>query len=272
MQRALALGAHSAQSNLSALDQMDGFVVATPTVAHAEVIEQLVPTRRPIFVEKPMTADIGSARRLTAAAENRLFVMDKWRYHSGIEAMREEIAAGRVGEILAIRTMRWGWGNPHSDVSALWILAPHDLAIVLHLIGEIPPVRSAFTVSTREPDLGVTAHLRGERGPSVTLDIGIASPDHRRRCLVIGSRATLELRDGYDECIFVRDGAPGEANASERAINVGGKMPLLAEIERFVTFLSGGPPPMSAAREGLVVVERLAAIEAALVTQIATAV
>jgi predicted dehydrogenase len=209
LEAAVALGAHSTSCDLSGLEQMDGFVVATPTATHAEVIDRLAPMGRPIFVEKPMTADVLSARRLAAASEGQLFVMDKWRYHPGIDAMRAEIAAGRVGEVLAIRTTRWGWGNRHGDVSALWILAPHDLAIVLHLVGDIPPVSSAYPVSARQPDLGVTAHLRADRGPSVTLDIGIASPDHRRQCLVIGSRATLHLRDSYDNRVFVRDGPPG---------------------------------------------------------------
>ena len=163
-----------------------------------------------------MTTDVLSARRLAAAAADRLFVMDKWRYHPAVEAMRTDIVAGCVGEVLAIRTTRWGWGNPHRDVSALWMLAPHDLAIVLHLIGSIPPVWSAFAVSAQQPDIGAVALLKPARGPSVTLDIGIASPEYRRRCLVIGTRANLELRDSYDERIFVRDGAPGVADASER--------------------------------------------------------
>ena len=81
---------------------------------------------------------------------------------------------------------------------------------------------------------------------------------------MIGSKATLELRDGYDERIFVRDGAPGDFRASDRVIEVGGKMPLLAEIEHFLAFLTGGPAPMSTAGEGLLVVERVAAIEAAI--------
>lgn len=259
--QALELGARSAGTDLAALAPMDGFVVATPTITHADILDQLVGTGRPIFVEKPMTADVVSARRLAAAADGRLFVMDKWRYHPGIEAMRREIASGGAGDVLAIRTERWGWGNPHADVSALWILAPHDLAITLHLTGEIPPVRAAFPASAREPGHGATIILGADGSSTVTIDIGIASPAHRRRCLVIGSRATLELRDGYDQRIFVRDGAPGQAEAVERAIEVEASMPLLTEIASFLGHLAGGPAPMSTAQEGLLIVERIAQIE-----------
>ncbi|WP_170181742.1 Gfo/Idh/MocA family protein [Phreatobacter stygius] len=262
--QALALGARTAERDILALGPMDGYVVATPTATHAAVLEQLLPTGRPIFVEKPMTADLASARRLAAAAGDRLFVMDKWRYHPGIEAMRAEISAGAIGEVLAIRTQRWGWGNPHDDVSALWILAPHDLSITQHLIGEIPPLRSTTVMHPAEPDLGFTVQLAGDRGPSVSMDIGIASPGHQRRCLVVGRNGAIELRDGYDDKVFARIGPPGRTGAAERVIEVGRKMPLQAEIETFLSFVAGGPPPMSTACEGLRVVERITEIEATL--------
>ena len=53
-----------------------------------------------------MTADAASARRLAERAPDRLFVMDKWRYHPGVEAMRREARSGRLGRVLTIRTSR----------------------------------------------------------------------------------------------------------------------------------------------------------------------
>jgi predicted dehydrogenase len=262
VQRALSLGAISASANIDDLADTDGIVVAVPTVSHASILERIMPFGTPIFVEKPLTADVESARRLAAiAGENRLFVMDKWRYHPVIEAMRHEIASGRVGEVLAIRLTRWGWANPHTDVNGLWILAPHDLSIVLHLLGDIPDVTQAAASIPNQPDLALTAVLQRKGMPTVTLDISIASPEHRRRCLVIGSEMTLELRDGYDDRLFVRRGAPGAVDAVPGEIEAGDAMPLLSEIQRFVGFLHGGPAPYSSAAEGLLIVQRLAEIE-----------
>jgi predicted dehydrogenase len=266
---ARAMGAVRAVGDLAAIDPMDGFIVATPTGTHAAVIERLLPTGRPIFVEKPMTADLASARRLVAAAGDRLFVMDKWRYHPGIEAMRVEIAAGRAGEVLAMQSARLGWGNPHKDVSALWILAPHDLAIALHLLGSLPPLRAVLPLVPSDPGLGFTAFLADDGVPSVEFSIGIASPDHRRRCMIVASRMTMELRDGYDRQIFLRDGAPGAADAPARTMDVGDQMPLLAEIKSFLAYLAGGPAPLSSAANGLLIVERLSEIEAALARPVA---
>ncbi len=259
-QQALAMGAKSARCDDSELADMDGFVIASPTTTHAAVIERLLPYERPIFVEKPMTADVESARRIAARAGDRVFVMDKWRYHPVIEAMRGEICGGRIGAVLAIRAIRFGWGCPHKDVSALWILAPHDLSIALHLTGSLPHVHRVMPI----PGFGAIAQLQGDGGPSITIEFAAASPEHLRRFTVIGTRATLELRGSYDDRMFIREGSPDDLNAPEKSIVCPGKMPLLAEIERFLGFLSGGPPPISSASDGLLIVERLAAIEAAL--------
>lgn len=254
-------GAASIANDIADLAGVDGVVVATPTATHAAVIGQVLALGVPIFVEKPMTADVDSARRLAAEAGPRLFVMDKWRYHPGIEEMRRLIAAGEVGDVLGIATTRWQWGNPHRDVTALWILAPHDLSIGLHLVGRIPAVERADALVPGRPDLAFTAILRDGSGPPLTLDVSIASPEHRRRCLVVGSRMTLELRDGYDDRVFARRGEPGDPAAREETFAVGDAMPLQAEIARFLAHVAGGPPPMSSAQEGVLIVERLASIE-----------
>jgi len=74
----------------------------------------------------------------------------------------------------------------------------------------------------------------------------------------------MDLRDGYDRQIFIRDGEPGAPDAGARSLDVGDRMPLLAEIERFLGYLAGGPAPLSSAADGLLVVERLSEIQAAL--------
>jgi predicted dehydrogenase len=266
-ERAPALDAHAVSHELSSVFGLDGVIVATPASTHAGIAQKLLAADCPIFVEKPMTTDVASARRLAEAAPDRLFVMDKWRYHPGVQAMRAEFASGRAGDILAIRTSRWQWGHAHADVSPLWTLAPHDLSIIRHLLGDLPPLVHASAFRVGGALVAFTAELRYASGPTAILDVGVASPENGRRCLVVGSRATIELRGGIDENVFVRDGGPGDPSAQERTIPVGKDMPLLAEIRAFLGYLRGGPPPLSNAREGLASVERLAEIATALDAQ-----
>src|SRR5580693_3506679 len=62
---------------------VDGFVVATPTSLHAETVTALLRFRRPIFCEKPLANNLDAARLLVQTGGDRIFVMDKWRYHPG---------------------------------------------------------------------------------------------------------------------------------------------------------------------------------------------
>lgn len=256
--KARKAGATEAHTALDDLPAMDGYVVATPTISHADVLDRLVATGRPIFVEKPMTADLASAERLARQAADRLFVMDKWRYHPVIEAMRQEIADGGIGDVQAIRTERWQWGNPHDDVDALWILAPHDFAIVLHLTGDVPPVTDAHAAVPSRPELGTFIALGAADAPTVMVNLGVTGLTHERRCVVIGTAGCLQLSGGYESEMLVRRGAPGDRDATEERVSTGNEMPLLAELRGFIDFVAGiGPPPLSGAEQGALIVRRL---------------
>jgi predicted dehydrogenase len=255
--------ADSIVSRLTELPPVDGYIVAAPSSVHAEVIEALLPSGRPVFTEKPMTVDPASARRIAKAGGDRVFVMDKWRYHPGIERMRQEIAAGTVGDVLGIHIQRWGWGCPHADVNAIWTLMPHDLSIVLHWLGDIPALKFVRSTLPGPIDTGVIAQLGDGDGPPITIDMSIAAPEHRRTFTIVGSKASLELRDSYDTVIRVRRGAPADPKAEFQTIEIAQDLPLLLEVKAFLAHLDGGPPPLSSAQDGRRIVERVAEIEAA---------
>lgn len=258
--------AHYADSiveDVADLPTVDGYIVAAPSSMHASIIDGLLPTNRPIFTEKPMTTDVESAKRIVRQAGDRVFVMQKWRYHPGIERMRQEIASGALGEIVGIHIQRWGWGCPHRDVDAFWVLMPHDLSIVLHWLGRIPPLRSVRPSIAGAADLGVVAQLQDAGGPPITIDMSIAAPEHRRTFTIVGTQASLELRDSYDTAIRVRRGAPADPAARAETIEFGNDMPLMLEIRAFLGHLQGGPAPLSSAEEGLLIVERTAEISKA---------
>jgi predicted dehydrogenase len=140
---------------------------------------------------------------------------------------------------------------------------PHDLSIVLHWLGDIPRVRSAEPTLPGPIDTALIAQLGEAEGPRIIIDMSIAAPEHRRTFTVTGSAASLELRDSYDTAIRVRRGPPGSLKAKEETIETASDVPLLLELQAFLRHLEGGPPPMTRAAEGLLIVERIAEIEAA---------
>ncbi|MGF1501214.1 MAG: Gfo/Idh/MocA family protein [Paracoccaceae bacterium] len=257
--QSVELGAVAAVATAGELPDLDGYVVAPPTVLHAETVETLLPRNRPIFVEKPLTNDPAAADRILAAAPDRVFCMDKWRYHGGVLKLADLAKRGALGDVLAVRSWRLGWGNPHRDVDAAWILLPHDLSIALEILGRLPPLRHAHGIAAGPIGESLSAVLVDPAGgPSVEMEISSSHPVNRRSVAVIGSEAVAQFGDSYDRAL--RLNRPG---AEPEEIPVETEMPLLAELRAFVEHIAGGPPPKSNAAEAALIVHRVAEMRAA---------
>jgi predicted dehydrogenase len=249
-------------SSVAQLAAVDGVVVATPTNTHAEVTDELLSLGVPIFVEKPLADDADAAERLAAVAPDRLFVMDKWRYHPGVELLGEIARDGELGEVMGLRTTRVGWGNPHGDVDAIWILAPHDLSIGLEILGALPPAKAAVADSTD----GVATGLIGVLGeaPWLALEVSSRAIERRRELTLVCSEGVAVLPDGYaEEVRIARAADPTDTtppDSERRPIST--ELPLLRELRAFVEHVNGGPPPRSSAAEGAAVVRVLAELRA----------
>jgi predicted dehydrogenase len=253
--RAREGGAAEIAAGVGSLGDVDGVVVATTTTTHAEVVEEALGLGVPVFVEKPLTADVAAARRLAAAAPDRLFVMDKWRYHPGVKELARIARSGELGAVVGIHARRVTLGTPHKDVDTVWIHAPHDLAIALEVLGEIPQPRSAVPEIVGGELAGLTTIL-GE-APWLVIEISSLAPGHRRELRLVCDEGVAQLDGGYAEAVAVgRADGVGEYRMEHRPIP--GELPLLGELRAFVEHLHGGPPPLSSAAEGVLVVERVA--------------
>jgi predicted dehydrogenase len=246
------------------LPHISGVVVATPTNTHAQVIESLLGLNVPIFTEKPMTADRESALLLARKAPERLFVMDKWRYHAGIEMLREIARTEELGPVEDLRTTRAQWGNPHADVDISWILTPHDLSIALEVLGKIPKPRHAIAEKTDGKLTGLLGILGGGPDgvgdPWLIVEVSSRHPQRRREVRLHCRDGVAILDDGYSAGITVtrsRNSRAGQMPESElRPISQ--ELPLLRELRAFVEHLQGGPPPRSSAAEGALIVSAIA--------------
>ena len=260
VERAREGGARRIVDTVQDLAGVDGVVVATTTSTHAEVVERSLELDVPVFCEKPLCPDAAHASRLAALAPARLFVMDKWRYHPAVLALGAIAREGSLGAIHGLRTIRIGWGSEHDDVDAVWVLAPHDLAIALEILGELLPPRAAVAEAGARGRAGLVGLMSsGERWH--VLEVSSRSPERVRRVELHCADGVAFVAGGWDEHVTVlRDTPSGEP--SEERVDTPGELPLLAELRAFVSHLSGGPAPRSSASEGALVVEHIAALRA----------
>lgn len=255
--RAREGGAAAIVADVASLGEVDGVVVATPTSTHVEVVEEALGLGAPVFVEKPLTADVDSARRLAAIAPDRLFVMDKWRYHPGVRELARIAQSGELGPPVGIHARRVTLGHRYSDVNTVWIHAPHDLSVALDLLGDVPEPRLAVPELVDGEIAGLTAVL-GE-SPWLVLEVSTLAPAHRRELRLVCEQGVAQLDGGYAEHVVVGRAGKIHEDAVERRA-VAGELPLLAELRAFVEHLRGGPAPPSSAADAVLVVERVAAM------------
>lgn len=254
---ALELGAVSVHDSLANLPAADGYVIASPTSTHAAVIEALLPTGRPIFCEKPLTDDPAAAQSIADRAGDRVFSMDKWRYHGGVLKLAEVAKSGRLGRILQVQSWRLGWQDRSLDVDSVWLLLPHDLSIALEILGHLPAPRWASGYTAFGIRAEVTGVLQDGDGPMVGFTVSGCQPVNRRSVLVVGTEGAAQLGGSLDDRLFLR-WPDGRAEELEIATD----MPLLAELWAFLHHIQGGPPPKSPAPEAALIVARIAEIRA----------
>ena len=249
---ARAAGAGVALAELDGLGAIDGAVVATPTSSHAAAIEVLLARAVPLFCEKPLTAEPRDAAHLAARAGGHLFVMDKWRYHPGVEALAALARSGELGPVIGLRTTRLG-RHTHADVDAVWILAPHDLSIALEILGALPEPRAAVAECDGRGAVGLLGVL-GER-PWHVLEVSAAAVEWRREIRLHCRDGVAVLPDAESPQLSIhrRDGI-----VTTRPLDR--EWPLRRELRAFLAHLAGGPPPRSSATEGAAIVAALAAL------------
>ena len=120
---------------------IDAVVVVTPVVSHREIAERALRAGKHVFVEKPLAHTSEDAWALVELAERLglvLAVGHIFQFTPGVRRMKQELESGKLGRLYHITSTRINLGPPSTTVDVVWDLAPHDLSIVLHLLGEMP--------------------------------------------------------------------------------------------------------------------------------------
>ncbi len=181
---------------------IDAVVIATPAVTHAEVARAAIAAGKHVFVEKPLAlsgADAEAVVADAAAARRVLMVGHLMLYHPAVDRMRRMIAEGELGAVLYCYALRVNLGRIRRDENAMWSLAPHDISIILHLLGEEPvsvSARGGCYLQKGIEDV-VFVNLKFATGVVAQIQLSWLDPRKERRLTIVGSRKMVEFDDAH---------------------------------------------------------------------------
>lgn len=121
--------------------RLDAVVVATPVKSHHALAKAALLAGKHVLIEKPMASSAAECEDLIAIARSEgliLMVGHTYLFSSPVRKIADIIRGGGLGELKYINCQRLNLGLFQQDINVAWDLAPHDLAIILHLMGELP--------------------------------------------------------------------------------------------------------------------------------------
>jgi predicted dehydrogenase len=120
---------------------LDAVVIATAVKSHYPMARASLLAGKHTFIEKPMTGSSEHGEELVDIAQKKGLVLmagHTFLYSPVVRKMKEIIAQGDIGEIRYISARRLNLGIFQKDINVAWDLAPHDISIILSIIGESP--------------------------------------------------------------------------------------------------------------------------------------
>jgi predicted dehydrogenase len=259
---------------------VDAVAVAVDAPNHFALARAALEAGRHVFVEKPLALSVEEAETLCALADRRgrtLMVGHLLLYHPAIVTTRSLIDRGELGELLYMYARRVNLGIVRESENAWWSLAPHDIAVALHLARGVPAQVNVMGASYLQRERGIEdiafATLRFEGGFLAHLHVSWLDPHKRRSLTVVGSRQMLTFDDTvtteklriYDKSAMPRPGhttyAEGVGVRSGTVVSpiLPNVEPLRLECDHFLECVRTGERPRSDGRQGLAVVKVLEA-------------
>ena len=179
---------------------IDAVVIAAPAKAHAPLARLFLSEGKDVYVEKPFTLDVADAESLVALAQQKqrvLMVGHLLKHHPAVKRLKQMVDAGDMGEIRYVYSQRVNLGKVRRDENALWSFAPHDLSVILHLLGQEPVdvvARGSAFLQGKVEDV-VFVDLRFPGGKLAHVHCSWLDPHKLRKFTVVGSQKMVVFDD-----------------------------------------------------------------------------
>ena len=255
---------------------VEGVVIATPAETHYELARQALLAGKDVLVEKPLALTYEQGAELVKLAERQgriLMVGHVLEYHPGIVRLLELVRSGELGKVRYIYSNRLSLGKVRREENILWSFAPHDIAIILRLMGEMPFQVVACGGSYVQPNIAdvTVTNLLFDNGVRAHIFVSWLHPFKEQRLVVIGSRKMASFDDVakrlvlYDQRVDLREGEPVPVKGNGEEVPFAKDEPLRLECQAFLTAMETREPPLTDGTSGLRVLKVLQAAQRSLV-------
>ncbi len=247
-----------------------GVCIATPAATHYEVSKMALNAGKHVFVEKPLALKVEEAEELIKIAESSgkiLMVGHILNYHPAVLKMKEMISGGEIGRIYYIYSNRLNIGKLRTEENIIWSFAPHDVSVILNLVGEEPLKINATGGSYITPDIFDVTLMDFQFRNNIRGHIFVSwlHPFKEQKLVVVGSEAMLLFDDLTEEKLFlyphrikwIEGKIPVAEKAEREPIPIEKKEPLKEELIAFGRAILTGKPPYTDGKEGLRVLKIL---------------
>ena len=257
--------------------EVAGVVLATPAIHHFDHVRLALEAGKDVFVEKPLALDEGDGRRLLSLAEERarvLMVGHVLHYHPAVAMLSELVRSGELGALRYVYSNRLNLGKVRTEENILWSFAPHDVSIILDLVGAEPEqvTASGGTYITDGVADVTVSQLAFGGGVRAHIFVSWLHPYKEQRLVVVGERKMAVFDDAaaegklklYDKGIEFDGGAPVPRQTAETTLFHDDTEPLRLECQEFLDCMRERRPARTDGRNGLRVLRVLSACQESL--------
>ena len=252
---------------------VDAVVIATPVETHGALVRRGLEAGKDVFVEKPICLSVAEARELVALAERlgRILMVGHllW-YHPAVLRLKELVDSGELGRIQYVYSNRLNLGRIRREENILWSFAPHDVSVILGLVGEMPAsvqAQGGNYLHQRIADVTTTL-LSFPSGVRAHIFVSWLHPFKEQKLVVVGERKMAVFDDlgehklvVYPHTIDWKNGAPIATRAEAQPVLVEPIEPLRAECQHFLACVQRRTRPRTDGHEAVGVLEVLDACQ-----------
>jgi len=258
-------------------DDIEAVAIATPAETHFGLVSAALQAGKDVFVEKPLALQAREGEQLKGLAQERariLMVGHLLEHHPAVIRLHELVDAGELGNVNYIYSNRLNFGKVRTEENALWSFAPHDVAVILRLLGEMPSEVTCSGGSYLTPGLAdvTVSTLLFQSDRRAHIFVSWLNPFKEQKLVVMGEQRMAVFNDVatedklvlYDQRVNFQEAMPVLQNNGQQAIALSVDEPLRRECEHFLACVATRRTPLTDADSGVRVLRVLEACQASL--------